>query len=493
MLRAFPLPLPSVDGRDLRRRTARIAVTAARTLTVPLVRRALVRPQSPHAFARPLRMLFEDLGVTFVKFGQLVASSPGVFGEEVADEFRSCLDTGPLVAPALVRTAVETTLGAPLGEAFASFDDAPIGRASMAVVHRATLHDGRAVAVKVLRPGIETTVATDLRLMGPLLDVLAFRVGIAEAGQLVRMLDGFREQLAEELDLRNEARAMEHHRELVRALGLDRIVVPEPLPALSGQRVLTMDFLDGVPIDDHAGIARLGLDPRPLLDELVRAWFITALRDGTFHADAHAGNILMLRDGRVGVVDWGIVGRLDEPTQHFLRRTVEGALGDASAWDDIADAFLANYGPALIEGLGMDRGGLAEFSRSIVEPMLTRPFGEVSLGKFLAAWQGDVAEAEGRVVHPPTWRQRLARLRRQRDLHVGVARHGGRGTEFDRGTFLLAKQLLYFERYGKMFLGDTSLLADRAFFVRVLGAGRLDGSDEPRSATAAAMPEPRGA
>lgn len=470
MLRAFPLPLPPTDGRDLRRRTRRIVAAATRTLALPLVRRALGRPQAPHAFARPLRVLFEDLGVTFVKFGQLVASSPGVFGDAVADEFRSCLDTGPVVAPEVVRAAVETALGAPLDDVFATFEDAPIGRASMAVVHRATLHDGRVVAVKVLRPGIETTVATDLRLMGPLLDVLAFRVGIPEAGQLVRMLDGFREQLTEELDLRNEARAMQHHRELARALGLDRIVVPEPYPALSGQRVLTMDFLDGVPIDDHAGIAALRLDARPLLEELVRAWFITALRDGTFHADAHAGNILMLRDGRVGVVDWGIVGRLDERTRRFLRRTVEGALGDATAWDDIADEFLTQYGPALIEGLGMDRHGLAQFSRSIVEPMLTRPFGEVSLGKFLAAWQGNVAEAEGRDVHPPTWRQRLARLRRQRQLHVGVAEHGGRGTAFDRGTFLLAKQLLYFERYGKMFMGDASLLADRAFFERLLSS-----------------------
>ena len=147
---------------------------------------------------------------------------------------------------------------------------------------------------------------------------------------------------------------------------------------------------------------------------------------------------------------------------------MEGALGDATAWHDIADEFLASYGPALIEGLGLDREGLAQFSRSIVEPMLTRPFGEVSLGKFLAAWQGKVDEAEGRAVAPPTWRERFARLRRQRDLHVGVARHGGRGTSFDRGTFLLGKQLLYFERYGKMFLGDQSLLADRAFFEELL-------------------------
>jgi hypothetical protein len=309
--------------------------------------------------------------------------------------------------------------------------------------------------------------------MRPLFEFLAFRVGVPEAGQLVRQLDGFREQLAEELDLRNEARAMEHHRGLLGVLDLPMIVVPAPFPDLCGQRVLTMDYLDGIPVDDAAGIAELGLDPRPLVEQLVRAWFITALRDGTFHADVHAGNLLLLRDGRVGVVDWGIVGRLDARTHRFLRRTIEGALGDQSAWDDIAADLLDAYGPALRDGLGLDHQALASFSRSIVEPMLTHPFGEASLGTFFAALQGKVAEAEGRHVTRGGWRNTLARLRRQRRLHVGIERHGGRGSSFDRGTFLLAKQLLYFERYGKMFLGDTSLLADRAFIESVLAAGPL--------------------
>jgi hypothetical protein len=157
-----------------------------------------------------------------------------------------------------------------------------------------------------------------------------------------------------------------------------------------------------------------------------------------------------------------------------LRRTIEGALGDASAWDDIAADLLAAYGPALRDGLGLDEAALARFARSAVEPMLTRPFGEVSLGSFFAALQGKVAEAEGRVVAGGGWRGALARLRRHRRLHVGVAEYGGRGTSFDRGTFLLAKQLLYFERYGKMFLGDTSLLADRDFITALLAAGPLD-------------------
>ncbi len=432
-------------------------------------------------------MVFERLGATFVKFGQLVGSAPGLFGDAVADEFRSCLDTGPPVAFDEVRAAVELALGAPVERAFAELDPTPIGRASIAVVHRGRTRDGRRVAVKVLRPRIEETVATDLALMGPFFEFLAFRVGVPEAGQLVRLLDGFREQLAEELDLRNEARAMEHHRQVVAALELERIVVPEPFPELSGQRVLTMELLDGIPIDDLAGIAALGLDPRPLIEDLVRAWFVTALRDGTFHADVHAGNLLLLRDGRVGVVDWGIVGRLDARTHRFLRRTIEGALGDDGAWHDVAADLLDAYGPAVRE-LGFDEASLARFSRAIVEPMLTRPISEVRLGTFLAALQGKVAEAAGAPAPRRGWRELLGRLRRQRRLHVGVARYGGRGTGFDRGTFLLAKQLLYFERYGKLFLGDAPLLADRRFVATLLGEAPLVASAPPAKRASCGAP-----
>jgi predicted unusual protein kinase regulating ubiquinone biosynthesis (AarF/ABC1/UbiB family) len=483
VLDAFPLRLPAPPRGAVRRRATRVVATAARHLAAPALRRLTGREPDPSAFARPLRLVFETLGGTFVKVGQLVASAPGLFGDAVADEFRSCLDTGPAVPFEDVRGAVELTLGRPLASAFAELDEAPIGRASIAVVHRGRLRDGRLVAVKVLRPGVEAAVATDLRLMQPLFEFLAFRIGVPEAGQLVRMLDGFGEQLAEELDLRNEARAMAHHRELLETLDLPGVVIPQPYPELSGQRVLTMEYLDGVAIDDMRAVAALGLDPRPLIEQLVRGWFITALRDGTFHADVHAGNLLLLRDGRVGAIDWGIVGRLDPRTHRFLRRMIEGALGDESAWHDVAVDLLEAYGPALREGLGFDEASLAAFSRTVVEPMFTQPIGEVRLGTFLAAMQGKVAEVEGRAEVPATvrgrWRAMRARFRRQREVHGGIAAYGGRGTSFDRGTFLLAKQLVYFERYGKMFLADSSLLADRGLIERLLTEARDDRAAPP--------------
>jgi len=465
--RPVPLALPRPSGRQLRRRALRTFRVAGRNFRRLAGRRLLRRSIAEHAYARPLRLTFEELGATYVKFGQLIASSPGLFGDEASNEFRSCLDTGPAVPFDAVRAAVETTLGGPLESAFASFDELPIGRASIAVVHRATLRDGRTAAVKVLRPGIEDVVATDLRLMEPLLDFLSRQVGVAEAGQLVRMMDGFRQQVAEELDLRNEARAMAHYRDLLRRVDLPLVVVPEPYPALSGPRVLAMEFLDGVPIDDLAGIAELGVDPRPLVEQTVRGWFLTAIRYGVFHGDVHAGNLMLLRDGRIAALDWGIVGQLDPDTHRFFRRIIEAALGDDSAWDEVAARLFRVYGPAL-GALGLDEAEMARFVRGVMEPMLTRPFGEVSLATFIAAIQGQVAKAEGQVVQSRSWRARLRRLREQRRLHRGVVEHGAIGTDFDRGTFLLGKQLMYFERYGKMFLSDVSLLSDRKFFEGLL-------------------------
>jgi len=227
-----------------------------------------------------------------------------------------------------------------------------------------------------------------------------------------------------------------------------------------------MEFLDGVPIDDLPRIAELGIDPRPLVEQSVRGWFLTTIRWGVFHGDVHAGNLLVLRDGRIAAIDWGIMGQLDPDTHRFFRRVLQAALGDQAAWDEVAARLVQVYGPAIREGLGLDDTELAGFIRGVMEPMLTRPFGEASLATFLAAMQGQVAKAQGQAIHARSWRARFRRLREQRRLHRDVA--AAIGSEFDRGTFLLGKQLAYFERYGKMFLSDVSLLSDRKFFEELL-------------------------
>jgi predicted unusual protein kinase regulating ubiquinone biosynthesis (AarF/ABC1/UbiB family) len=487
-LRYHPRYLPAPTRAELARRGAVVVAAFGRRfapLALEQVRHARDGALAPAAIALPLRQAFEDVGGTFIKFGQILASSPGLFGEEVADEFRSCLDTGPEVPFSEVRRQVEDDLGCSLEEAFASFDPRPIGRASIAVVHRAELHDGRQVAVKVLRPGIVHLVATDLDLMEPLFELIVRQTGAQMAGAIFQQLDGFRLQIGEEMDLRNEARALVHFRELTARSGLDLIAVPEAFPELSGANVLTMEYLDGVAVDDLASLAELGIDPAPLIEQLIRGFFLMTVKYRMFHGDVHAGNLLMCRDGRIGVIDWGIVGRLDAETHWFLCRMLAAVLGEEAAWKDVTDHLIRTYGPAIGEAMGMDDEQLTAFMRAMVEPVLLRPFGEVSFAEMMNATQVKVAEAHGVEFENRSFLAIFRRMRLQRRIHKMASDAGGLMSDFDRGYFLLGKQLMYFERYGKMFLADVPILSDRDFIADLLAeAGELS----PRRAEPALRP-----
>ena len=466
--RVFAWNLPDTTTKQLRERAMQIVRVSTRNFAPLAVRRVRKKSIDPEAWARPLRLTFEELGTTFMKYGQLIGSSPGLFGDEVADEFRSCLDTGPAVPIERVRWVIENELGMPLEDAFASFDPEPLGRASLAVVHRAVTHDGQDVAVKVLRPGVERRIAVDLDLLQPLIELVARETGDQMAGSLVQMFEGFRAQLGEELDLRNEARAMAHYRELLALVDLPLVTVPRPFTALSSRRVLTMEFLDGVPVDDLAAIERYGYDPKPVVQQVVQGFLLTAIRWGSFHGDVHAGNLLMLPDGRIGVIDWGIVGRLDPETHLFFRRMIEAALGDETAWADIAGHIDRTYGPVIKEALQLDDDQLVDFVRMMMEPTLTQPFGEVSLADMINAPQEQIRRVRGIEANDRSVRVIVRRFREQRRLRRMAEDHGGGDTDFDRGTFLLTKQLMYFERYGKLFLSDVSLFEDQEFFAQVL-------------------------
>jgi predicted unusual protein kinase regulating ubiquinone biosynthesis (AarF/ABC1/UbiB family) len=476
--RIRPRRLPEPTKTELLARGLRIGASVARhfgPLAAHQLRVVREGPLPATAVAHPLRRCFEDLGGTFIKFGQIMASSPGMFGEEVSDEFRSCLDTGPAVDVTLVRRRIEDDLGRDLVEAFAEFDPEPVGRASIAVVHRARLHDGREVAVKVLRPGIEHVVATDLALMQPFIELVVRETGDQMAGSTLQLLDGFQLQIGEELDLRNEARALAHFRRLTEQVSLPLVAVPEPYPELSGPNVLTMEYFDGVPIDDLAQVAETGIDPAPLVEAVVRAFFLTTVRWGAFHGDIHAGNMLLLRDGRIGVIDWGIVGRLDRETHQFFLRVLAGALGDESAWADVTAHITSTYGPAIQEAVGLSDEELVAFVRSLLEPTFNRPFGEVSLATVFQATQLQVAKAQGIEAHRHTLGSVVRRLRAQRRLRRMAEGAGGLLSDFDRGSFLLGKQLMYFERYGKLFLSDVPILHDRQFFTELLEGAQTSG------------------
>ena len=431
-------------------------------------KRVLRQRTTTEEVARALRLSFEDLGATYLKFGQLIASSPGIFGEAISQEFRTCLDTGPAIPFWKVRKIVERELGAPLEEIYDEFDSEPIAAASIAAVHRGKLTTGDEVAVKVVRPGVASTIATDIEIMEPLFSLLAKQIGVGLAGPLLQLLSGFSRQVAEELNLENELRVMDYNRQLARALGLKKILVPKTYPELSSTSVLTMEFVPGVAIDDLESITQFGFDPRPLIEDLVKAWFVTAARYGAFHGDVHAGNLIVIPDGRIAVLDWGIVGRLDERTRNFLRSLIAACLGDEEAWTTLVRLVREVYGQAANEVFGPDDEPVVKWVRSTLEPILTKPFGEVNLSVFFTEPQQRHA---GKLEEEAKRRSLLeiVRMWRQRRRLRNLAESTGADTaSFDHGTFLLGKQLVYFERYGKLFLSDTPLLADTEFFSRLL-------------------------
>lgn len=455
-----------------RRRRRRVVRAALGAFGWPAVRRLTRQPVTRVEWARRARQGFGDLGGAYVKFGQLLASSPSFVGAEAAAELRALLDNAPPVPIKEVRSAITAGLGRPVDEIFASIDPDPLGAASLAVVHRATLVSGEVVAVKVLRPGIEINVAADLDLLERVAG-RATALGIPIADGLVRALGFLRVQMAEELDLHNERRSMATARRRFDEVGFDLVTAPRSFDDLCSSTVLTMEYLDGVPLDASPAThpsrvggaetrAPIAVDP-VAVDQAIKAWFLTAVRDGWFHGDVHAGNLLALRDGRVAFIDWGVTGRLSTTTRLLLADLLGASLDVPGARDRLVDRIVAQIGldPALVGPV------MRELLADRLTGMLTTPFGESRLGAILEqgpAGSGLGAEGAG--------------------LGGGMRRDG---SALERSTFLLAKQLIYFEHYGAIHLTGSSLLSDRNFFAALLdaetdeaelvAAGRLERDD----------------
>lgn len=454
-------PTPAQARRRRVVQTLRVAgASAARLLT------SRIRPGAAALLpVAAMAQACQDLGATYVKLGQLIGSAPGVFGAAVSDPFRQLLDTGPPVPPGAVAAVIEAELGRPLEELFATFERQPVAAASIAVVHRATLPSGEAVAVKVLRPDVAAIVDADVAVLLPLIRFFA-RQGVEMIAPLHAFFSGLRQQIAEELDLRNEAAAMTEFREKFAAAGLDLIVIPHVHAELSGQKVLTMEWLDGVPIDDPRATDWGFADPRTLLLQLLKAWFTTAVLDGVFHGDLHAGNLLLLRDGRLGLIDWGILGRLDPITHWLFRRMLEACLGDPTGWRDVAEGYRF-AGVSMHDDFGLSERIAASMAQAQLEPILTRPIGRVDLTKLVVTSRTVAAAAQpGR--DDETFLERVRRIRTARRFWRRLVDSGVRESAFDRANFMLGKQLMYVERFGRMYLPDVALVNDRRFLRKLL-------------------------
>ena len=269
---------------------------------------------------------FADLGPTYVKFGQIIASSPGAFGEPLSREFRTLLDAVPPADPDEVHKLFTEELGDEPQNLFKHFEEKPFASASIAQVHFATLHSGEDVVVKIQRPGIRRRVAADLQILKRFAQV----VELAKLGRRLSAQDvvaDFADNLAEELDFRIEAQSMEAWVSGLHGSPLGRnIKVPEVHWDFTTQRVLTMERVHGVRIDDAAAVRDKGFDGTELVKALLFSTFEGGLRHGLFHGDLHAGNLLVDDEGRIVFLDFGIMGRIDPRTRWLLRELIYSLL-----------------------------------------------------------------------------------------------------------------------------------------------------------------------
>jgi ubiquinone biosynthesis protein len=255
--------------------------------------------------ARRFRHVLEELGPTFIKFGQILSTRGDLLPPGFAEALSNLQDSCSPLPWSLIEEEVHKALGSPVGALFAEFEPEPIASASIAQVHRAKTHDGQVVAVKVQRPGIRQKIEQDLDLLHFLAQLC--EAIIAESGMVTprAVVDEFEQALLSELDFVREAHMLERFGAYAQAPGRS-YVVPKVYPALSSRQVLTMEFLVGRPLSE----IRAGPEGQRIAAKMVQACFDQLFVDGLFHADPHPGNCLVLEDGRLGLLDLGAVGEI---------------------------------------------------------------------------------------------------------------------------------------------------------------------------------------
>ncbi len=324
-------------------------------------------PQYAHAF--------EALGPAAIKFGQALATRPDLVGPEAANDLLRLQDNLPAAPFEEIRKAIELSLGKPVEALFQSIDPEPVGAASIAQVHRAVTTDGREVAVKVLRPGVENDFAKAL-------DTYEWAAAQAESfgGELERLrprlvIATFRQWTMRELDLRREAASAS---ELAEAMEAEPgYTVPTIDWLRTARRVMTLEWIDGIKISRRDDLIAAGHDLNALAARLVRAFLRQAISEGFFHADIHQGNLLVRPDGTIVAIDFGIMGRIDRRARMWLAEILYGLL--TGNYTRVAEIhFEAGYVPP--------HHNLAEFTtalRAVGEPIRGLPVKDISIGNML--------------------------------------------------------------------------------------------------------------
>jgi ubiquinone biosynthesis protein len=482
---------PPAPIRDLRR-ASEIVRTLAKHGFAALLRRdrledvevppdAVPAPQDGVAVAERVRKLLEELGPTFIKMGQILSTRPDFVPGPMLSALKTLQDDAPKLTLAEVRSMIEAELGKPADQVFASFDPEPLATASIAQVHRARLLvDGveRDVVVKVQRPGIKERMLADLSLLRWLSRALEGTIEEVSAYEPTQIVDQFERALKEELDFRHELKNILRARANFAAHEA-LLQVPEPFPQASAERVLVMERLTGIKVSATKG--KKEYDPETLLHRIIEITYKQVFEDGFFHGDPHPGNILVQPDGRIGMIDYGLWGRLTEAQQETLVELLLAiTLKSPSTMTRLA--LRVGQPPA-----GFDRARFEDEIRELLDRYVGVPLEGLSAGNLI----GDAVDVirRHRIRIPPEF----AVLARATATLEGVLREIYPNFDFQRIVLPYVKRLLS-RRFDVARMGPelmSLLLGVRGFvndvpgqidqLLRDLSTGRFRVSIDPES------------
>lgn len=383
------------------------------------------RPPAP----RLLRETFERLGTTYIKLGQFIASAPSIFPAEYVEEFQYCLDRTPPVAFSDIKRILKEQYGRDPSEVFRRIEEKPLASASIAQVHEAELHDGRVIVLKVQKPGVRDIILTDLNFLFIASRLLEWFVPGMERTSISAIIEDLQKTMMEECDFLHEARNLKEFREFLDRTGIDFATAPAVYEELSGPRVLAMERLYGVSLTDLDSIRKYSKDPEQTLVQALNVWFLSLMACDFFHADVHAGNLLVLEDGRIGFIDFGIVGRISKEIWSGMDQLMQGM--NAQDYRQMAEA-MTKIGAA---DRDVDVDVFANDLKTIFESMQRM--------ETAAFRSGQVDEME--INH----------------LVLSLSEAGRKnGIKFPREFALLIKQFLYFDRYIKILAPKMNMFQD---------------------------------
>jgi aarF domain-containing kinase len=410
--------------------------------------------RSTPTFSAPkvIRTLFERLGATYIKLGQFIASSPTLFPKEYVLEFQKCLDKTDPIEWRIIKGVIEKELG-PISNSFSYVDPKPLASASIAQVHAAKLKTGEDVVIKVQKPGIDASLKADLSFIYVASRLLEFVQPDWERTSLSAIVGDIRSSMLEELDFEKEARNTEEFRRFLAQNNLlNQATAPTVYRKFTTKKVFTMERLHGISMLDEETISKVTKDPKMGQQAIISAlniWTTSVMSMPWFHADVHAGNLFLLDDGRIGFIDFGIVGRVSDKTFKAISELSAAlALGDYRGMAQALCNMGATDAAVDVDKFGRDIEMLMTRIASVQPDITITQMADGSVGGSLNVDEAEITNL-------------LLEL-------VDITEDNG--LKLPREFGLLVKQSLYFDRYVKILAPELDVMNDER--VSGMGAGQ---------------------